>query len=92
VNALRGLFSKLPAVKAAYLAECAVAHTDDRPHMVIGIAGADDLALIVRAAGGVARHYLARGEYVDFVRIEDTTLAAYMLNETEPFYRRRHDA
>lgn len=86
---MRILFAKLPAIQAAYLVECVVSH-DARPHTVIGIAGADDLAVIVRAASGVTRKYLARGEYVDFVRIEDTTLADYMLNETEPFYRRHH--
>lgn len=85
---MRVLFAKLPAVQAAYLAECVIAHVDDRPHTVIGIAGADDLSVIVRAAGGITRKYLARGEYVDFVRIEDTALADYLLNETEPFYRR----
>lgn len=89
MRALRVLFSKLPTVQAAYLAECVVSRVDDRPHTVIGIAGADDLSTIVRAAGRIARKHLARGEYVDFVRIEDSTLAEYMLNETEPFYRRR---
>ncbi|HEY5701258.1 MAG TPA: enhanced serine sensitivity protein SseB C-terminal domain-containing protein [Gammaproteobacteria bacterium] len=92
VNALRGLFDGLPAVKAAYLAHCVIPDADDRPHTVIGVAGTDDLNEVIRRAGRVAQKHLARGDYVDFVRLEDSTLAEYMIRETTPFYRRRDDA
>ncbi|MDX1513407.1 MAG: enhanced serine sensitivity protein SseB C-terminal domain-containing protein [Gammaproteobacteria bacterium] len=92
VNALSALFRRLPAVNQAYVVQCHVTGSTERPHMVIGISGADDLNDVIHRAGRVARYYLKRGDYVDFLRVEDSALEHYLLNESEPFYRRRLDA
>lgn len=93
VQALNTLFAKLPQVRAAWLALMSGATEDGRPRLLVGVdlEGDGDAERVLAQAGGVGADALGPGEELDVVRVragDAGGVSAYLLKETQPFYRR----
>jgi len=91
-DALEQVFAELPDVKAAYLAHVVFSGADQPPHTMIGVDGGGDeknweglMTAVTRKLKQVARP----DDIVDVIRIDDSGVSKYMLDETKPFYERR---
>lgn len=88
VAALKQLFARYPAVKAAYLAEIYDASTGAPPHSIIGLEVDEDFPTVQHAAGVLVREHLKEGEPIDFLPIGDDPVSQYLTMQTTPFYVR----
>jgi len=88
---LARFFASEPRVKAAYLVLMHVLDRDESPSLYVGIeCDPADYDSIHPAAGVVVSHLLTEDRPLSFCPVfpeMPETLADYMLNETEPFYR-----
>jgi hypothetical protein len=88
VNALKIIFSNHPAVKNAYLAIMSDG-SDPKPNLIFAIdADGEDFQTIVNEAGFTAQQFLSPEEFVNFIKIGNSGLDSYFVNETTPFYSR----
>lgn len=90
VDALRSLFAHHPEVESAYLAWMHDPASDTPPHTVVGIKSSGSIEAILPDVGLVSESTLGPGEFADFVQVRegDTGLSRYMVESTEPFYKR----
>lgn len=90
VSALTSLLAKHPNVKAAYLCLMHDPGSDEKPTLVVGFEGDNDLDQAMKEAGSVAADTAPRGELVDFTRIKpnEPGISAYMYESVKPFYER----
>jgi hypothetical protein len=87
VNALSGLFSRHPNVKAAYLGWIFNPSSGQPAHYIFAIDGNGDLQSVTDEAGFIAQQYLKPEEIVDFLRLNNKGgINDYFLKETKPFY------
>jgi hypothetical protein len=88
---LAAFFKTKKDVRAAYLAHVLDPKSGEAPHTMIGVdvdTNTDYQRLMGEAAmilDGVAKP----GELIDFIRIANDGVSAYMTKETKPFYRRK---
>lgn len=93
VQALGTLFTKLPQVRAAYLALMSGTTEEERPRLLVGVEleGEGEAERVLAQAGGVGADALGPGEELDVVRVraeDGSGVSHYLLHETQPFYRR----
>lgn len=90
VSALTELLAKHSAVKAAYLCLMQDPSIGEKPTLVVGFEGDQDLTEAMKQAGSVAADTAPKGELVDFTVIKrgEKGIGDYMLNSVEPFYER----
>jgi len=90
VSALSTLLTKHPAVKAAYLCLMHDPSSGERPTLVVGFEGDQDLTETMKAAGSVAADTAPKGEPVDFTVIKrsESGIGDYMFKSVKPFYER----
>lgn len=91
VEALSRLFSTMPSVKRAWLAQYFQPGYDEKPHSLIGVEHTGDWPAIVGPAGVVARNVIVPDPPVDFFSVTDATkspegIEDYFRDEIEPFY------
>lgn len=89
VNALVKLFSERPMVEAAYLGWIFNPESGEPPHYVFALDTEGDLQSLTEEAGFIAKQYLGKSEFVDFIVIsENVGVSDYFLTQTTPFYKR----
>ena len=90
VSALTALLAKHSAVKAAYLCLMHDSSVGEKPTLVVGFEGEDDLSKAMQAAGSVAADTAPKGEVVDFTVLKrgESGLSDYMFKSVKPFYER----
>lgn len=90
VSALATLLAKHSVVKAAYLCLMHDPSSGDKPTLVVGFEGDQDLAGAMKEAGSVAVDTVPKGELVDFIVIKrgESGIADYMFKSVKPFYER----
>ena len=90
VKALAQLFKEEPSVKSAYLASIKTDHTEQQPHLIIGIDAEGSMSSISGKAGALAEQMIGKNEIIDFIKIEENnSISSYFLNETQAFYQRK---
>ena len=88
-NSLKKLFSEKPNVKAAYVGWIFVPDSNEPAHYIFGIDIEGDWGNLTQEAGSVAKQFLERHEFVDFIKIDNISgVCDYFLKETKPFYER----
>lgn len=90
VSALTALLAKHSAVKAAYLCLMHDPSSGDKPTLVVGFEGDQDLTDAMKEAGSVAADTAPKGELVDFTVIKrgESGIGDYMFKSVKPFYER----
>jgi len=91
VAALGALFSRRPAVEAAWLGEVAFPGGAERPHAVVGVRlSAGSFEELARDLGLVARAALPPGEMVDFLEVTGGggAMERWLVEAAAPFYRK----
>jgi hypothetical protein len=90
VSALTMLLAKHPAVKAAYLCLMHDQSSGEKPTLIVGFEGEQDLQQAMKEAGSVAADTAPKGELVDFTVIKkgEAGIANYMFTSVKPFYER----
>lgn len=90
ISALTSLLSKHSAVKAAYLCLMHDASSSEKPVLVVGFEGDENLEVAMKEAGSVAADTAPKGELVDFVVLKkgDPGISNYMFGSVKPFYER----
>lgn len=88
VNSLKVLFANKPNVKAAYLGWIYNPGSGEPPHYIFGLDADGDLQSVTEEAGFTAKQFLAKDEFVDFIKIDNKGGVASYLKNTEPFYKR----
>ena len=90
VSALTELLAKHSAVKAAYLCLMHDQSSGEKPTLIVGFEGDQDLTEAMKQAGSVAADTAPKGELVDFVVIRrgESGIGSYMFNSVKPFYER----
>ncbi len=89
VNALKVLFAAKPNVEAAYLGWIYDRDSGEPPHYIFGLEADGDVQSLTQEAGFTAEHFLAKNEFVDFIRIDNKgAFSDYFLKQTKPFYKR----
>ena len=89
VNSLKGLFARLHAVNAAYLGWISFSDPTVPPHYIFGLDVNGDFGTINKEAGFTAQQFLKKGEFVDFIQIDNKGgISDYFLNQTKPFYKK----
>jgi hypothetical protein len=88
VKVLAGYFATKPQVKRAYLAQFFNPEKDEKPHVLIGIDVQGDWEKVTGEAGMITAEVMGRGEVVDIIRLDDSGISEYMINQTRPFYRK----
>lgn len=89
VNSLIKLFEDRPAVKAAYLGWIHDASSPQPPHLIIGLDITDgNPENIVNECGFIANQHLEPEEIIDFIRIGNSGVSDYFVNDTQPFFKR----
>ena len=91
VRNLLELFTHDPLVRTAYLAVEASATAPDKPHFLVGIDVEGDWDRILAEAKKAAKEGGAAKLTVDFVKIDTSPIAKYMVTQTEAFYQRDMD-
>jgi SseB protein C-terminal domain/SseB protein N-terminal domain len=92
VEPLKRFFATRREVKRAYLAHALIEAEGEAPHTMIGIVVSGNWDKLVEEAGLVVRQVTRSDEYVDMVQIrrgDRGTIASYMQQHTQPFYRRK---
>lgn len=87
-EALGRFFAIRENVRAAYLALYHDPARHERPVVLVGIDAAGDWDALVGEASLVLRRVTRRDDAVELVRIGDSDVSRYMVEETEPFFRR----
>lgn len=90
VSALTELLARHAAVKAAYLCLMHDTSTGEKPTLVVGFEGDQDLTEAMKQAGSVAADTAPKGELVDFTVIKrgEPGIGNYMFESVRPFYER----
>ena len=90
ISALTELLAKHSTVKAAYLCLMHDPSSSEKPALVVGFEGDQDLSEAMKQAGSVAADTAPKGELVDFVVIKrgEQGIGNYMFNSVKPFYER----
>ncbi|HWB28723.1 MAG TPA: enhanced serine sensitivity protein SseB C-terminal domain-containing protein [Chitinophagaceae bacterium] len=88
-DALKAMFVTFPEVRAAYLGWIFAPGSGDPPHYIFAFEGEGDLKDIISKAGLTVQSLFKPGEFADFIKIDNKDgLSNYLLNNTEPFYKR----
>jgi SseB protein C-terminal domain/SseB protein N-terminal domain len=87
-DALSTFFRANPAVRAAYLAQCAWPDTQESAHTLIGVDTLADPDALMPAIMEVIQQVALEQDVVDLVLIDDSELSKYMLEQTQPFFTR----
>ncbi len=88
VKALSDYFATNPLVNRAYLAQVHYPENDEKPHLLIGIDAQGDWEMVIGDAGMIASNVLEKGEWIDFMRLDDSGISQYLVNKTRPFYEK----
>lgn len=90
VSALTTLLAKHPAVKAAYLCLMHDSSASEKPSLVVGFEGGQDISQAMKEAGSVAADTAPKGELVDFFVLKrgEPGISDYMFSSVKPFYER----
>jgi len=94
ISALTALLSKHSDVKAAYLCLMHDPSSGEKPTLVVGFEGDQDLTEAMKQAGSVAADTAPKGELVDFAVIKrgEPGIGSYMFKSVKPFYERKWGA
>jgi hypothetical protein len=87
VKALSAYFAKNSFVNKAYLALMSNP-AEDKPHLLIAIEGHGDWQKIMGDAGLIASEAIGKGEAVDFMRINNSSLSQTVMRQSRPFYEK----
>lgn len=89
LKSLSQLFEQHETVKSAYVGMIKMEKSEELPHLIIAIDIEAELSSISSKAIPIAEKMLAKGEIVDFIKIEDNGgVSEYFIQETKPFYKR----
>lgn len=88
-DALKRFFRSKRRVRAAYLAHFIDPSRDPHPHTLIGLDVEGGYLEVVGEAGAVLGAVARDTDIVDFIEIDDSDISRYMVEETEPFYRKK---
>lgn len=86
-DALSSLFQARKDVRAAYLALCSWPESGEQ-HLMVGIDATGDWGALMRSASSALKASARPDEIVDFVSMDDSSLAQY-LRRTRPFYKKK---
>ncbi len=89
VQALKNHFESQSNINAAYLAQIYDGNKNDTPHPVIGIETVGEFDGVQREVGEIAKKALNNGEYADCIQLGTDEVSVFMINQTEPFYRKK---
>ncbi len=87
VESLRNLYSTLPEVRAAYLAQCFAPSQDRSPGLLIAIDANRDWDQIVSESAICSKGLIPEHDHLDFIEFEKSGLQEHFL-QTKPFYKR----
>lgn len=87
VKALSAYFATNPLVNKAYLALMSNPE-EEKPHLLIAIEGKGDWQKIVGDAGVIASETIGKGEVIDFMPINNSSLSKTVMRQSKPFYER----
>jgi hypothetical protein len=88
-EALKPYLAGRKDVRAAYLARYHDPARDPEPHTLIGIDASADWDSLIRGASAALDPVARPGDVVDFVRIDDSGVSRYLVEDTKPFYRKK---
>lgn len=86
-DALSAAFRSRRDVRAAYLALCSWPESGEK-HLMVGIDASGDWDTLMRAASAAVAAAARPEEMVDFVKMDDSSVASYM-RSTQPFYKKK---
>jgi hypothetical protein len=91
VASLKLVFTKYPAVSAAYLGWMHNPESEDPPHYVFAVEGTSDIEDAIQEAGFVCKEHLP-GQIFDLMRISGTAgatgIEGYFKESVKPFYKK----
>lgn len=90
VTPLAKLFSTLPDVRAAHMAQALFAEADGLKRLVIGVAlePAGDIDAVLDEVTGVLDRVAKPTDVIDFVPVPGSPLDDYFSRDTQPFYKK----
>jgi hypothetical protein len=87
VKALSSYFAKNPLVSKAYLALMSNPE-EEKPHLLIAIDGKGDWQKMIGDAGVIASGAVGKGEVIDFMQINNSSLSKTVMRQSRPFYEK----
>ncbi len=87
VKTLSAYFAKNPLVNKAYLALMSNPE-EEKPHLLIAIDGKGDWPKIVGEAGMIASETIGKGEVIDFMRLNNSSISKTVTRQSKPFYEK----
>jgi hypothetical protein len=88
VKALAAYFEKNPRVNKAYLAQYHNPSADEKPHLLIAIDGKGDWQQLLGDAGMIASELIGKGEVIDFMHLDNSSLSKTITKQSQPFYKK----
>ena len=61
---------------------------EEKPHLLIAIDGKGDWQKIMGDAGVIATEAIGKGEVIDFMQINNSSLSKTVMRQSKPFYEK----